>query len=229
MRSPNFEKCTSLATELLYNQNVKNRKLDIQKLNYGEKNIIFDTVQNYASLVNLPVSMFLSEDNTILNDGCTIIVDENTYLVLYNKEISYWEHLNWTLAHEIGHIYLDHKEDGAIEEIEAHYFAAQLFMPEYSIFMMTKEHGQIDKSDLMEIFGVSPEAAQRRIETMKKKSIFRASTIDKSIWNIQKERVDLYYSCEKNRMRYRSTLDIILHLEEEQRFLFSETYKPRAI
>ena len=229
MRSPNFEKCTALATELLYNQNIKNRILDIQKLDYGERNIIFDTIQNYASIVNLPLSRFLSEKNKILKDGCTIVIDKNTYLVLYNGEINYWEHLNWTLAHEIGHIYLEHREDGEIEEIEAHYFAAQLFMPEYSILMMKKEHGEISESDLIEIFGVSPKAASKRIETMKKRISFRASTIDKDIWKIQKERVDLYFSCGKNRMRYRSTLDIILHLEEEQRFLFSETYKPRAI
>ena len=225
MRSLNFEKCTELAKQLLYKQNLKNRILNIQNLDYGEKTIIFDTIQNYALLTGRPLQDFLSEDKTILKDGCTIIARHNLFLVLYNAEINYWEHLNWTLAHEIGHIYLGHQEDGPAEEIEAHYFAAQLFMPEYSIMMMSKEHGSISANDLIEIFGVSPEAAARRINTMNKRFTIRASSIDEEIWKVQKERVDLYYYCDKNRYKYRNTLDFMLYMDSEyERELFAEAF-----
>lgn len=215
MRSLNFEKCTELATQLLYKQDLKNRVLNIQNLDYGEKTIIFDTIQNYALLTGRSLQDFLSEDKNILKDGCTLVLGNNTYLILYNAKINYWEHLNWTLAHEIGHIYLQHLEDGPAEEIEAHYFAAQLFMPEYSILMMSKEHGVINSNDLIEIFGVSPEAAAKRINTMNKRFAVRATSIDREIWKIQKERVDLYYSCNKNRYKYRNTLDFMLYMDSE--------------
>lgn len=225
MRSPDFEKSTELATELLYNQNIKNRILDIRKLNYGKKKIIFDSIQNYSKVVNRPLTDFLSQDNHILKDGCTLVLSSRDYLILYNDQIRNWEHLNWTLAHEVGHIYMEHIEDGPIEEIEAHYFAAQLFMPEYSILMMQKEHGSIKSDDLIEIFGVSPEAAARRINTMRKRCFFRASAIDKEIWGIQKDRVDLYYNCNRDRYKYRNTLDIMLYMDSiyEDEF-FREAY-----
>ena len=214
MATPDFERCTAVATELLYKQNIKNRILDIQHLNYGDKKIIFDTIQNYAFLTRCPLSDFYCEERPMLKDGCLIIYD-NMYFVLYNAEITYWEHLNWTLAHEIGHIYMEHKEDGPTEEIEAHFFAAQLFMPEYSILMMSREHGKISIDDLVEVFGVSPEAASKRLETMRKKRAFRASSIDKTIWAIQKERVDMYYECDKDSYTYRNLLNYMLEREEE--------------
>ena len=215
MATPDFERCTALATELLYKQNIKDRILNIQRLDYGDKNIIFDTIQNYALLTHRPISDFLTEDNPILKDGCTLVLGNNTYLVLYNNQINNWEHLNWTLAHEIGHIYMEHTEDGEKEEIEAHFFAAQLFMPEYSILMMSREHGSISTNDLIEIFGVSPKAAQKRIKTINKKGAFRASRIDREIWEVQKKRVDLYYQCKKNPYEYRNTLDFMLYMESE--------------
>lgn len=218
MLTPDFERCTALATELLYTQNIEDRILNIRNLDYGNKTIIFESIQNYARLVNRPISDFLTEDNQILNDGCTLVPEKGIYVILYNEQIRCWEHLNWTLAHEVGHIYLGHIKDGPIEEIEAHFFAAQLFMPEYSIYMMSKEHGQISQNDLIEIFGVSPNAAIKRIETMNKKGAFRASAIDKEIWKIQKKRVDLYYNCNKNSDEYRYALYAEIEWEQELRW-----------
>lgn len=215
MITPDFERCTTLATELLYKQNIEDRILNIQHLDYGDKTIIFDSIQNYAQIVKRPLSDFLSNDKQILKDGCTLILGNETYLVLYNDQICNWEHLNWTLAHEIGHIYMGHLQDGKIEEIEAHYFAAQLFMPEYSIYMMTNKYETVTKTDLIEIFGVSEEAANKRLQTMRRKTLFSAGSKHKEIWNIQEKRVDLYYACKKNATEYRNTLDFILHLEAE--------------
>lgn len=223
METPDFERCTALATELLYKQNIKDRILNIQKLDYGDKTIVFDTIQNYAQIVRKPLSDFYQKDKPILKDGCLLVVDSTTYVVLYNAEISYWEHLNWTLAHEIGHIYLGHKEDGEKEEIEAHFFAAQLFMPEYSIYMMSKEHGPINVKILIDIFGVSPEAAEKRIKTMNRKRSYRSNRIDKEIWEIQRKRVDLYYKCGKNSYEYRHELDYSLYIEAEyEQMLFAQ-------
>lgn len=54
MNSPDFEKCKSRATELLYNQNLKDRILNIQKLDYGEKTIILTLykIMHYLRIVH---------------------------------------------------------------------------------------------------------------------------------------------------------------------------------
>lgn len=214
MREPDFDRCTTAATDLLIKQNLRDRILNIRNLNY-DKNIFFDSIQNYALTVKCPLSKFFSDDNDSLKDGCTLILGNNNYVVLYNEEIRYFEHLNWTLAHEIGHIYLNHKDDGPIEEVEAHFFAAQLLMPEYTIYKMSEEHGKICKKDLEEIFGVSPEAAQKRLDTMKKKNSFFCGEKHNKIWQMQKERIDLYYECGKDRVAFRNCLEFKLYYEEE--------------
>ena len=206
MIKPDFDKCTKEATKLLYNQNISDRILNITELNYDKK-IIFDSIQAYCKYTKTPLASFISNDKGVLKDGCTLY-DRKTgyYLVLYNDEIRHFEHRNWTLGHEIGHIYLGHKKDDDIEEIEAHFFASQLFMPEYSLFMMAKEHGRISSSDVVEIFGVSDEAARKRLNTMRKKTMFSANKKDKEIWQVQKERVDMYYHCIKEGYDFRNTL-----------------------
>lgn len=206
MSKPDFEKCTVEATKFLYRQDVSDRILNIQRLNY-DKNIIFESIQNYCQLTHTPLFYFLSEEKQMLNDGCTIYVPENDlYIILYNADMRCFEHLNWTLAHEIGHIYLGHTKDDDLEEVEAHYFAAQLFMPDFSLNKMNYERGELSVTDITEIFGVSPEAAQKRIETMKKRKCIYFSACEKEIWSIQKERVDMYFECLRGGYNFRNTL-----------------------
>lgn len=205
MITPDFEKCTKLATQLLHKQRIDDRVLDIRALKY-DKEIIFDTIQDYAFYTKTPLNKFPIDENGILRDGCTLKLGNEMHLVLYNNMINNFEHLNWTLAHEVGHIYLGHTEDGPIEEIEAHFFAAQLFMPEYSLYMMHRNYGPIYVKDIVEIFGVSPKAAQNRIKTMNKKSMFSASQQDKEIWKQQEKKVRLYYEVNKDKYAFRSCL-----------------------
>ena len=153
MLKPDFDKCTERATELLYKQEISDRILNIAALNYDKK-ILFESIQTYCPLFDK---------------------QSGYYIVLYNSEITHFEHRNWTLGHEIGHIYLEHTKDDDLEEIEAHFFASQLFMPEYSLYMMSQEYGRVTAEDIVEIFGVSDEAARKRIHTMKRKTSFRAS------------------------------------------------------
>lgn len=225
MRKPNFEKCTIEATKLLYQQDVSNRILNVQELTYDKK-IIFDSIQNYSQLTRRPLTDFLSEDKQMLRDGCTIYSPDNDiYLVLYNGFCSHFEHLNWTLAHEVGHIYLGHTEDGDTEEVEAHFFASQLFMPEYSIFMMAHEYGPVYPEALTEIFGVSNEAAKKRISTMKKKNCFSATKQDKDIWQSQRERIEIYYECLKDGGDYRNTLIFL----NEMKAQYEQEYRLEAL
>lgn len=215
MRKPDFEKCTAEATNLLYKQDISHRILNVQNLDY-DKNIIFDSVQNYCMYTRTPLSIFLSENKRILKVGCTIYDSKsNYYIVLYNSNVRCFEHLNWTLAHEIGHIYLGHTDDGDTEEVEAHFFASQLFMPEYTLLMMAQSYGFVDVHALTEIFGVSFEAASKRINTMKKKTFFSATREDKEIWETQRERVDLYFECLKDGSNYQNALSFWLEMKAD--------------
>lgn len=215
MRKPDFERCTAEATKLLYEQDVSNRILNVQNLIY-EKNIVFDSIQNYSILTRTPLTWFLSEDKQVLRNGCNLYIpDCDCYIVLYNNEITYFEHLNWTLGHEIGHIYLGHITDGDTEEVEAHYFASQLFMPDYTLYMTACEYKKITAKDIVEIFGVSEPAAKKRISTMKKRTSFSASKRAKEIWAAQKERVDLYFECKNDGSDYRNTLEFWLQMKAD--------------
>lgn len=214
LSKPDFEKCTVEATKLLYQQNVSDRILNIQNLNY-DKNILFDSIQNYCQLTQQPITNFLSEERQMLKDGCTIYRSGiDCYIVLYNDEIRCFEHLNWTLAHEVGHIYLGHTKDGAIEEVEAHYFAAQLLMPDFSIHMIANEYGPVNVEDIKEIFGVSEKAAIKRISTMNKRTCISFSQKAQEIWAAQKEKVALYYECKKDGMDFRNSLAFWIEFKE---------------
>ncbi len=161
---PNFDKCEKTATKLLLRQNIGNLFIDVRKLRFDKK-ILFDTFQNYCRLTKTPLSRFIN--NEVLIDGLTIVVD-NMYVVLFRDDMNY-ERLNWTLAHEIGHIYLNHKQGNKKEEIEAHYFAAQLLMPEIVLLDLAQKQDGITADEISEYFHVSHTAACKRIKTITNK------------------------------------------------------------
>lgn len=165
---PDFDRSEREATRLLlYQNNINSLSVDVQSLRY-DKRIIFDSIQNYCAIVNEDISKFDIKD--ILQDGCTLIADD-VYIVLYNDDVSLLspERLNWTLAHEVGHIYLGHTQNGRKEEIEAHWFAAQLLMPEYVIRHMKQRFGFINIEDLIACFNVSIDAAINRLRSIARK------------------------------------------------------------
>ncbi len=54
----------------------------------------------------------------------------NISLILYDDHISNRLRQNWTIAHELGHIFLSHTSDGKKQQNEANRFAAALLIPE---------------------------------------------------------------------------------------------------
>lgn len=192
MRKPNFEKCTNLATELLAKQNLKDTLINVRRLKY-DKSIHIDTIQNYCKITNTSLDIFINSNTHVLKEGCTIIYD-GVFIVLYNEKYQSSEHLNWTLAHEIGHIYLGHKIDERIEEIEAHYFAAQLLMPEYTIFQIKNIYRSISADDIYMLFNVSYPAAKKRLATINKKTFVQSGLNNFNIWSKQEKYIDFYFN-----------------------------------
>lgn len=199
---PRFNECTERATKLLCQQELLGRALSIRKLTY-DRCIIFDTIQNYAAVTGF------SEDqlrNTLLKDGC-VLKKRGANIVLYEEStFGHWERFNWTLGHEVGHIYMDHTHHGSTEEVEAHFFTSQLFLPEYTIRQMVKKYRIIDANDLSQIFWVSVEAAKKRIRTLKKYHSQKWLPEDYQIYKRLYERIDFYFYCKKRDLNFRRAL-----------------------
>lgn len=143
---------------ILLSQNRSSLPINPMALNYKKK-IHFDTVQNY--LRTTPNTSEVLADFEALRDGITIKYD-GVFLVLINAEITSQSRKNFTVAHEIGHILLDHENDYQNNEKQADYFAAELLMPRVLIKSLFDGHGICDVEKFNEYFKVSFSAMKLR-------------------------------------------------------------------
>ncbi|MCL1880546.1 MAG: ImmA/IrrE family metallo-endopeptidase [Oscillospiraceae bacterium] len=188
-----YNKIITKARELLVSQDdsaFKTFKLDLTKLNYSGKNVLFDTFQNYAKITG--TKAITKKQNP---DGCTIVVRElnhDTNYVILTHEILPMarihrsnarnvsqkidiakRRLKWTLAHEIGHMCLGHTKDNPAEEREANAFASELLMPELVLLELNRQLPQkLTIYELVRIFGVSQSAAENRLTQLQRKTEF---------------------------------------------------------
>lgn len=160
---PNFNKAECLARELRLLQPNNLLSFDIRKM-YFDRNIRFDTFRDYAITTNIPVSAISNE----YADGYTIRLPQNNNLILYSDNAKSEKRLKWTLAHEIGHIYMGHTCDSNLAEVEANWFAAELLMPIPILFEMVKVMKTVTADALVDLFGVSHQAAIKKISSIKR-------------------------------------------------------------
>ena len=167
---PNFSRCAAAAKGLLLEQRPSSTWIDVRALRY-QKKIFFDSFENYCQTTGLDYALV----SAALPDGCTLAT-RSAYVVLYHGEERKKDRLNFTLAHEIGHIYLEHKSDGELEEIEANFFAAELLMPEALVRYMLRLNNGLRAEDLHEWFFVTRTAAEKRLHTLRRKGDFSSPT-----------------------------------------------------
>jgi Zn-dependent peptidase ImmA (M78 family) len=101
------------------------------------------------------------------------------YKIIYNEK-AYPARIPFTLAHEIGHIWLNHLEDSGLNktsqnslseeqydvlEKEANCFAAELLMP----YFILRNLQPLSQLDLVAFCNVSQAAASNRLKTINKK------------------------------------------------------------
>jgi len=117
------------------------------------------------------------------SDEALIVEDSGRFIIFYNH-LAYEPRKKWSITHEMGHFYLGHNLDfkniseelRAKQEIEANFFAAQLLMPDAVIWRLVELYQiDINPSFLENRFGVSNEAASKRIETLYKQFDFKNS------------------------------------------------------
>lgn len=161
------EKIEQAATRLLLQQRLYSLRPDITKLQF-EREILFDTVQNFCAVTRTTRGELARNGDT--RDGLTLIRKTHSgaiYIVLYNEDVADWRRRNFTLAHELGHIFLNHTDDGPAEEQEADAFAAQLLLPRILVDQLARMwNGQLTADELSDIFGVSRAAACNRLRAL---------------------------------------------------------------
>ena len=178
MNKPNFEMAQNAATNFLLHHEINGLSFDPHNLDLSSEDILIDTIQNYAKLTNCSVSCFIGRNI----DGCYVVKRDDVCLILYDENDTDFEaRKNFGIAHELGHIYCGHTTDGKKQEIEANFFAAQVLMPEIVVYYIMYKYKdfKLDARDLMEIFNVSYEAANKRLTTFVNKKFMNRAANDK--------------------------------------------------
>ena len=186
-QKPNFAKCEKAARKLLLKQNSAALPVDIQKLRF-DVDVCFDTFQNYSAITGIPVSLLLPSE--AFRDGYTVKSEKGFLVltdVLLSREVGvhrslnvsgnvsgniHQKRLNWTLAHEVGHITLEHESDGEVQEYEADLFAGELLMPEPVLLELERIGGGLNEIEISRIFGVSESAAASKLARMRRKQFY---------------------------------------------------------
>ena len=108
------------------------------------------------------------------SEAAVIQYKHGRYIIFYNQD-DYAPRVKFSILHEFGHYCLGHKlkkysdvDEYYCVEVEANCFAAQILMPEQVLNELKKRGAIITVDFLKEHFGVSEEAAKKRIETMGK-------------------------------------------------------------
>ncbi|EJO5348250.1 ImmA/IrrE family metallo-endopeptidase [Clostridium botulinum] len=131
-----------------------NKRVEIFIKNFNLRTWPLDCVELILKIQknqSLPIQIKSIANLSNSFDAATIYSRKNNhFLIIVNREkihypfkVSKHRRLNFTLAHELGHIYLNHhelpktcksKKDMYIEELEADEFAGKLLMPKDKIY-----------------------------------------------------------------------------------------------
>ena len=111
-------------------------------------------------------------DITAFGSESAIIIWFHSKAIIFYDETKPRTHARYSLLHEFGHYQLNHDfTDKRPEvyrkyEIEANFFAAQLLMPEQILRELQRRGVTITNRFLQQRFGVSYEAANKRLDTL---------------------------------------------------------------
>ncbi len=166
---PNFSLAYSKANEMLAISNViTGFPFCTKDLVKEQSGIRFCTYKKALDKFNLDVTAFGSESAIIMEYGIKTIV--------FYDDSKPQPHVDFSILHEWGHhvnghnLGVDDPEVYQRYEIETNYFAAQLLMPEQLLRELQKRSIRVTVPFLQQHFGVSKQAAEKRIETLAKTS-----------------------------------------------------------
>ncbi len=160
---PRFAEIIDEVNIILLTANIDSFPFSIKKV-IKENTGIACRSYNKAASYGIDMKDFGSQDAICMKH-------KDKYIIFYNdSNLIVKGRKRFSLAHEFGHISMKHDLDdkNAYElfEVEANFFAAQLLMPEQIINELRERGKQITKDCLKNWFGVSEEAAKKRLETL---------------------------------------------------------------
>lgn len=158
-----YEACAAAAARLLLCQQIRALPLDLFHLEHPGRTILLDSVQNYQRLTGRQLQL------SVLQDGCTMLpggVPGCSLILYWAGGCGGYTRQRFTIAHELGHLYLGHRTDGPAEEREANWFAGQLLMPDCVLREMRRLQGHLLPAEVESWFEVSYAAARTRLEQL---------------------------------------------------------------
>lgn len=173
---PDFDKAQNAATKLLLKQDISSLFIDVRNFHLPEA-VYIESMQNFCNITDFPIS----ELNSRHINGACLLKQGKARIVLYDDSIINESRKHWGIAHELGHVFLNHTSDNRESEIEAHFFAAQLIAPEIILWELCKRKGSLSDYDLPLYFNLSYEAATKRIATLRRRARYNYADIDKQL------------------------------------------------
>lgn len=162
---PNFSKAVRNAEELLLSQIIPNG------FPFKAKKLIKD-------VTGIPCLKFAKAKEYGVNidafgSDSALLFELNGRNIIFYDETKPREHNIYSILHELGHIINDHNMkcneiEYGIQEVETNFFVAQLLMPEQIIKEFRRRGQDITIEFLKKNFGVSTQAAFKRLETMER-------------------------------------------------------------
>lgn len=123
--------------------------------------------QEYARLSGVSPSVFLEEGY----DGFSVTGLRGQTLVLYNDQSPPCRQC-FTLAHELGHLLLQHQGHVRRHEEEADFFASLLLLPDAVLNLLCSRGISLTEAFLMKTFGVSRNAARHKRAALARPPIY---------------------------------------------------------
>lgn len=132
--------------------------------------IKFSCYSTLASKSNKPIDYVCK--NLQSDDGVSQYVGNDRYIIIYNDTITSNSRINFTIAHELGHIVLGHHlfedidtnsltdEQHDLIEKEANAFAAELLAPTSFSKILIKKDAIVSSMSMQKFYGISRQCAE---------------------------------------------------------------------
>lgn len=180
--TPSFSSAYSKANEILVKSHL------IAQFPYSARDLV--TEQSEIKCRTFKKALEYGVDiSSFGSDSATIFKLNEKYIIFYNDEKPI-NHVKFSILHELGHFVNDHdfqaKDSVTYHkyEVETNCFAAQLLMPEQILREIQNRGTKITHTFLQEHFGVSHQAADKRITTLAKTNIEWRSRVEKEFDDI---------------------------------------------
>lgn len=173
--SPRYDYAKTKAIDILIEYGTNSLPISVKRIsNNLPIKILFDT---YSHLIEYQGFTYDEVCDAFKSEDGAVILNGDTYCILYNDRDRSSQRIRFTLAHELGHIVLGHLEFDAclcrlsdyeydVLEKEANQFASQLLSPEPLIYDILKKSHSIRSSQIHSIFDISYQSADCVIKRM---------------------------------------------------------------